>query len=84
MIGSALEDLDLSAVLAEFRSSQRSTGTRPRPTPSGRSVALPTRSTAGRELRDVMMPGDRQNLDVAYRRSAARGLRARHHAEDPH
>lgn len=71
MIGPALDELDLSATLAELRAQEEQHGhtaesDAERPITSFSDVAL-KRSA---ELADVLRPGDRQNLAVAYRRAA--------------
>jgi hypothetical protein len=70
MIGPALDDLDLTAVFAAFRDQEQHGHT----AESDADRKLPCfgedlikRSI---ELRDVLIPGDRQNLDVGYRRAA--------------
>lgn len=76
MIRAALEDLDLSATFAAFLEQQEHGHTAE--SDAERKLAcfgidLVTRSA---ELRDVIVPGDRQNLDVAYRRAARLGAYA--------
>lgn len=71
MIGSALEELDLTAAIAAFRDQEEThghTASSDAERPIG-SFADTANRLAG-ELRDVLNPGDRQNLKVAYRRSA--------------
>ena len=70
MTGAALEDLDLSAVLAELRGQEANGHTAE--TDADRSIGSfgdTSRRLAG-ELNDVLIPGDRQNLAVGYRRAA--------------
>lgn len=76
MMRAALEDLDLSAMLAAFLEQQAHGHTAE--TDSERKLEcfgddLVQRSI---ELRDVIRPGDRQNIDVAYRRAARLGAYA--------
>lgn len=71
MIAGALEELDLTAALAALREQDEKhghTAESDAEIPIGRFADNATRFSA--ELRDVMLPGDRQNLAVAYRRSA--------------
>jgi hypothetical protein len=70
MISAALEDINLSAVLAAMRDQESHGHTAA--TDAERPIAcfgddLVRRSI---ECRDVLIPGDRQNLDVGYRRAA--------------
>lgn len=74
MIGAALEDLDLSAVLAALREAEDKYG---HTAASDAKQSLEhfrdeLRRRAG-EAGDVILPGDRQNLDVGYRRAARLG-----------
>lgn len=70
MIGAALGELELAAIFAELRNQEHNGHT----AESDAELAIATfGDTAVRfagELRDVLRPGDRQNLDVAYRRAA--------------
>lgn len=70
MIGAALEEINFSAVMAAFRDQEAHGHTAA--TDTERPIAcfgddLLKRSM---ECRDVLAPGDRQNLDVGYRRAA--------------
>jgi hypothetical protein len=70
MIGAALEDLDLSAVLAAFRDQEAHGHTAE--TDAERKLECFGNDLLERsaELRDVIRPGDRLNLNVGYRRAA--------------
>lgn len=70
MIGGALEELDISAVLAAFRGQAEQHGHT-----ADSDADLPLgyfrNELVGRaQGLDVMLPGDRQNLTVAYARAA--------------
>lgn len=70
MIGSALEELDLTAAIAAFRD-QADTHGHTAESDAERKVQCFGEELVRRsfELRDVLIPGDRQNLPVAYRRA---------------
>lgn len=70
MTGAALEQLDLSAVVAAIREQEAAghTAESDRETPIGKFADKLQIRTA--ELGDALRPGNRQNLDVAYRRCA--------------
>lgn len=71
MIPPALEEIDLSAVLAEFRDQEEKHGHT-----AESDARIPPGVFGDRarqfaaQLADVLLEGDRQNLDVAYRRAA--------------
>lgn len=70
MIAPALEDLDLSAMLAALLDQESHGHTAE--TDGERRIECFGADLVARsiELRDVLQPGDRQNLEVAYRRAA--------------
>lgn len=71
MTPAALEELDVTAALAAFRDQAQSHGHSAERDAELRIVhfADTSRRLAG-ELHDVLVPGGRQNLEVAYRRAA--------------
>jgi hypothetical protein len=70
MMGAALEELDLSAILAEFRNQEEHGHTAE--SDADRRILCFGEDLVRRsqELADVLRPGDRQRLDVGYRRAA--------------
>jgi hypothetical protein len=70
MIGAALEDLDLTAMLAALRE-QEALGHTATSDAEIRLCSFADKlATRAAELADVLREGDRQNLAVAYRRGA--------------
>lgn len=70
MITPALEEIDLSAALAAFRDQEGHGHTAE--TDAERKLECFGADLVDRsiELRDVLVPGDRENLEVGYRRAA--------------
>jgi hypothetical protein len=70
MIRAALDDLDLTAVLAALRDQEGYGHTAE--TDAERPIRIFGEDLLHRsmELRDVLIPGDRQNLGAGYRRAA--------------
>jgi hypothetical protein len=69
MTGAALEELDLSAVLAALRDQEGKGHTAASDLELGLAHFRNELVSRGQAL-DVILPGDRQNLDVGYRRAA--------------
>jgi hypothetical protein len=70
MIAAALGDLDLSAVFAALRAQEEHGHTAETDAELNVGCFGDKALRLASELRDVLVPGDRQNLDVAYRRAA--------------
>lgn len=70
MIGAALAELDLGAMLAALREQETRGHTAETDGELRVECFGETSIRLAGELRDVLHPGDRQNLDVAYRRAA--------------
>lgn len=70
MIGAALEDVHLSAVLAAFREQESHGHTAASDADRNLLCFGDDLVRRANECRDVLFPGDHQNLPVAYRRAA--------------
>lgn len=70
MTGAALEELDFSAMVAAFREQEARGHTAESDGELHIECFGATALRLAAELRDVVHPGDRQNLEVAYRRAA--------------
>jgi len=69
-MGAALDELDLSAALAAFREQESHGHTAESDGEIPIGVFANKAARFSLELGDVLRDGDRQNLDVAYRRAA--------------
>lgn len=70
MTGAALEELDLSAVTAALRDQETHGHTAASDADTKIGCFADRLATRANEAAAVMRPGDRQNLEVAYRRNA--------------
>lgn len=70
MMNAALEELDFSAMLSAFRDQEAHGHTEL--TDGERKVQCFGEDLIGRsiECRDMLIPGDRENLEIGYRRAA--------------